>query len=140
MPCMSRSSALVMLVAVALVAVIGCSPAASASPSAAASASPTLTVLEQIAATSEGITAALAAYKDGRNNQAVELVNDAYLSHFEFVEAPLEAVDPELNELLEDKIREDLRAKMTAAAPIDEVTALGSEIVELLAQASDKLK
>jgi hypothetical protein len=133
-----------MFVVVALVSVIGCSSGASsspsASPSAAASASSTLTVLQQIAATSEGITAALEAYKGGRNNQAIELVNDAYLSHFEFVEGPLEAVDAELTERLEDKIREDLREKMTAGASIDEVTTLATEIVELLAQASDKLK
>lgn len=118
-------------------AVGGCSTAASPSPSPSTAVIP---VADQIAATAAGIQAAIASYAAGQNNKALEEVNDAYLEHFEFVEAPLEAVDAELNETLEDKIREDLRAAITAGKPIDEVTALGTEIAALLAEAAAKLQ
>jgi hypothetical protein len=120
-----------------VLALAACSTAASPSPS---PSGPVVPVADQIAATAAGIQAAMTSYAAGQNNKALEEVTDAYLEHFEFVEAPLEAVDAELTETLEDKIREDLRDMITAGKPVDEVTALGTEILGLLAQAATKLE
>jgi hypothetical protein len=54
----------------------------------------------------------LASYKSGNPAAAEEQVSEAYLSHFEHVEGPLEKVDAELVEELEDGIREGLRASV----------------------------
>ncbi len=59
---------------------------------------------------------ALAAYKNGDANTAAELVDQAYLEHFELVEGPLGEIDPELNEQIEQGTREDLRALIADGA------------------------
>lgn len=114
-------------------------PGPSSSPPPGASTS-ALSVVEQITATSARISATMTSYAAGQNDKALEAVTDAYLEHFEFVEGPLGAVDAELAETLEDKIRVDLREAITVGRPIEEVTALGTEIVGLLAQAAAKLE
>ena len=84
--------------------------------------------ISEIAAVRSGLDEALSTYESGDAEQADKQVGDAYLEHFELVEGPLEEVDAELNEKLEDSIREELREKMQADAPQTEVAKLVSDI------------
>ena len=132
----ARSRLVIAGIMVAAVAV-ACttSPAASTGPSAAAP-----TVQEQIAATTRGLDDALAAYKAGDAARADQLAGDAYLEHFEFVEGPLEAVDKELTEEIEELIRDELRAAIKAGKPAAEIEALVNEAKTDLATAATKLR
>jgi high-affinity iron transporter len=64
----------------------------------------------ELDATREGLQQARTTYRQGDTAAADEQVSSAYVDHFEQVEGPLEEKDHELNEQLEDTIREDLRA------------------------------
>jgi hypothetical protein len=70
--------------------------------------------ITEIEATRIRLEKAVDEAKSGRAQQADELVSEAYVQHFEKVEGPLEEADHELNEKLEDTIREDLRAAVKA--------------------------
>ena len=70
--------------------------------------------IDEIGAVEDGLAAALAAYEKGDADQAEELTSTAYLEHFELVEGPLEEADAELNEHLEELIREELRKRGAA--------------------------
>ena len=59
---------------------------------------------KEAAETREALTAALATYKSGDKSAAEEQVAEAYVSHFEEVEGPLESRNEELNEDLEHAI------------------------------------
>ena len=96
------------------------------------------TTTEEAAATSQqaiaeigevrgGLTQGLAAYQAGNAEEADTLIGDAYLEHFEIVEGPLEEVDPELNEELEELISTEIRDEIKAGAPVKEVQALVQE-------------
>src|SRR5919202_4257417 len=52
------------------------------------------------------LDSAVASLKEGDAKAAENAVSEGYLQHFEKVEGPLEDVDAELNEKLEDRIRE----------------------------------
>jgi hypothetical protein len=93
----------------------------------------------QIAEVRTGLADALATYKAGDESAADEQVGDTYLQHFELVEGPLEEVDHELTEELEDAIREELRDKMKAGAPAVEVQRLVEEIEAKLDDAESAL-
>ena len=110
-------------------------PAASVAPSA-----PVLTVQQQIVATSTGLDEALAAYKAGDTAKADQLAGDAYLEHFEFVEGPLEAVDAEMTEELEELIRDELREAIKAKKAVAEIEALVNEAKTDLLAAAAKLQ
>ena len=125
---------LVVIGAAALVAACT-TPAASVAPSAS-----TLTVQEQITATKAGLDEALAAYQTGDEAKADQLAGDAYLEHFEFVEGPLDAVDKELTEELEDLIRDDLREAIKAGKPVSEIEAMINEARTKLDEAAQKLQ
>lgn len=94
----------------------------------------------QVDATVAGLEKALASYKAGDKKAADREVGDAYLKHFELVEGPLEDRDRELNEELEDGIREELRGKIRAGAPKAEVEKLVSELTADLDKAKSALK
>jgi hypothetical protein len=96
--------------------------------------------IAEIVAVRSGLTEALATYRAGDGAQADEQVGDAYLRHFELVEGPLEQVDGELNEALEHEIREQLRAKIRAGAPVREVQSLVSQIDARLDEADKALR
>ena len=83
--------------------------------------------IEEAEATRGGLEEAAAAYEKGDEAEAEQLAGDAYLEHFEIVEGPLEEVDPELNESLEELIREELRTAITDGAPAGDVSALVEE-------------
>jgi hypothetical protein len=80
------------------------------------------------------------AMKEGDPKAAENAVSEGYLQHFEKVEGPLEKVDAELNEKLEDGIRENLRAKIRDGGSVAEVTRMISAIKGDLATAEQKLQ
>jgi hypothetical protein len=67
-------------------------------------------------------------------------VSEGYLEHFEDVEGPLDKVDHELNEKLEDGIKGDLRDRIRSGAPVAEVERLIARLDADLATAERKLK
>jgi high-affinity iron transporter len=79
------------------------------------------TALREAGETRDALRAALATYKQGDKAAAEEQVSEAYLQHFEEVEGPLGRADDELNEKLEDAIREELRADIRAGRPAAEI-------------------
>ena len=109
------------------------------STDAEASITPAMAI-DEIGAVEDGLAAALAAYEKGDADQAEELASTAYLEHFELVEGPLEEADEELNEHLEELIREELRNAITDGAPIDEVKKLVAEANDGLDEARTVLK
>src|SRR3954451_2301306 len=83
---------------------------------------------------------AVASLKEGDARAAENAVSEGYLQHFEKVEGPLEEVDAELNEKLEDGIREELRAKIRDGGSVAEVTRMVSDLKADLATAEQKLR
>ena len=109
------------------------------STDAEASITPAMAI-DEIGAVEDGLAAALAAYEKGDADQAEELTSTAYLEHFELVEGPLEEADEELNEHLEELIREELRNAITDGAPVAEVKKLVAEANDGLDEARTVLK
>ncbi|HEX2387867.1 MAG TPA: hypothetical protein VHI96_02055 [Solirubrobacterales bacterium] len=101
------------------------------STEAEASVTPAMAI-EEIGAVEDGLAASVAAYEKGDADQAEELASTAYLEHFELVEGPLEEADEELNEHLEELIREELRAAITEGAAV-------ADVKKLVAEANDGL-
>jgi hypothetical protein len=96
-----------------------------------------LTEIDQV---EQGLADAEAAYRKGDADRAEELAGTAYLEHFELVEGPLEEADEELNEHLEELIREELRTAITDGAPVSQVEALVDEANAGLDDARKALK
>jgi hypothetical protein len=94
----------------------------------------------EAAKTRAALKQAVAQLKAGDRKGAENTVSDGYLQHFEDVEGPLDAVDHELKEHLEDGIRGDLRSKIRDGAPVAEVERLAASLDADLAQAEQKLK
>jgi hypothetical protein len=101
--------------------------------------SPTV-ALKEVGETRDALKAALAAYKGGDRTGAQEQVAEAYVSHFEEVEGPLEGKDDELKEDLEHAISGDLRASMKAGRPAAQVEAQVKAIVADLDKAEAALR
>jgi hypothetical protein len=83
---------------------------------------------------------AVASLREGDAKAAENAVSEGYLQHFEKVEGPLGAVDAELNEKLEDGIREDLRDKIRDGGSVAEVTRMVGDLKADLATAERKLR
>ena len=98
------------------------------------------TARQEVGETREALNAALATYKKGDKAAANEQVAEAYVSHFEEVEGPLEVKDPELKERLEESISTELRRAMRSKAPAAEVTAAVQEVVADLTKAEAMLR
>jgi high-affinity iron transporter len=116
-----------------------CGSSDSSSESTQQSASPTVAVNE-VGKTRAALKAALQTYKDGDAASAQEQVAEAYVSHFEEVEEPLEAKDAELKEALEHAISDDLRADMKAGKSPATVAARVNKIVADLDKAEAALR
>jgi hypothetical protein len=101
-----------------LVAVAGCGGGSDNEEHTTASPA---TARKEVAATRAALRDALASYKSGDKAKAVDQVSEAYVSHFEEVEGPLEGKDDELKESLEHAIADDLRADMKAGRPASAV-------------------
>lgn len=95
--------------------------------------------IAQIGQVRSGLAQALATYEAGDASKADEQVGDTYLQHFELVEGPLDKVDHELNEQLEDTIREELRERIRAGAGTAKVAALVREVDRKLNAAEQAL-
>ena len=94
----------------------------------------------EAAATRVSLQKALAQVKAGNRKAADNTVSEGYLQHFEDVEGPLDKVDHELNEKLEDGIKDDLREKIKSGAPASEVERLVATLDADLATAERKLR
>ena len=103
-----------------------------------AKASPQQAITE-IAAVRTALGQAVDQVKAGDKAAADSTVSEAYLQHFEKVEGPLEERDHELNEKLEDSIREELRDTIKTGSAT-EVETLVEEIEGDLTTAEAKLK
>jgi DNA anti-recombination protein RmuC len=86
------------------------------------------------------LDSALSSLKEGDAKAAEEAVSEGYLQHFEKVEGPLGKVDAELNEQLEDTIREELRDTIRNGGSVEQVTRMISEIKADLETAEQKLR
>lgn len=78
--------------------------------------------------------------RDGDADAAEELVSNAYLEHFELVEGPLEDIDAELNEELEELLREEMRAALADGESASAYAKLVAEAERGLEQARRKLE
>jgi len=92
----------------------------------AATATPEQAITE-VGEVRSGLDESLAAYEGGDAEAAEQLAGDAYLEHFELVEGPLEEADAELNEELEELIREELRAAIVDGEAASKVEGLVDE-------------
>lgn len=135
----SRSLAPVFLAAGLLA--VGCGDGDSSGEKAEAEAAATpQQAIAEIGRVRAGLTAGLAAYAEGDAEKAEQLVGDAYLEHFELVEAPLEERDEELNEELEELISIEIRQEMKQGASRVEVEKLVNEAERELTSAEKVLK
>src|SRR3954468_8617876 len=88
----------------------------------------------------KALDSAVSSMREGDAKAADNAVSEGYLEHFEKVEGPLEKVDQELDEKLEDSIREELRGRIQDGASVAEVTRMVSAIKADLATAEQKLQ
>jgi hypothetical protein len=95
---------------------------------------------KEVGETRDALNAALASYKKGNKAAANEQVAEAYVSHFEEVEGPLEDKDAELKESLEHAIADELRTSMKAGKPASEIEAQVKAIVADLDKAEAALQ
>src|SRR5688500_5502328 len=79
-----------------------------ASPAAEEESTPAEAV-QEIGAVRTGLGQALEQLRAGDRKAAEETVAESYLQHFEKVEGPLDKVDHELNEELEETLKGELR-------------------------------
>jgi DNA anti-recombination protein RmuC len=86
------------------------------------------------------LDSALASLREGDAKAAENAVSEGYLQHFEKVEGPLEKVDQDLNEELEDGIREELRDMIRSGGSVEQVTKMIGEIKADLDTAEQKLR
>ena len=136
----SRSLAPTVLLVAGLLAA-GCGDGDSSGEKAEAEAGTTpQQAIAEIGRVRAGLTAGLAAYAEGDAEKAEQLVGDAYLEHFELVEAPLEERDEELNEELEELISTEIRQEMKQGASRGEVEKLVEEAERELTSAEKVLK
>src|SRR3954471_11344485 len=77
--------------------------------------------LTEITAVKAGLDRAAAQVKAGHSAAAEETVSNTYVDHFEKVEGPLDKVDHELNEELEEGISTDLRKEIAGGATAAQV-------------------
>jgi hypothetical protein len=75
------------------------------------------------------LTEAKKEYAKGETDEALRLATKAYLDNFEYLESSVGAQDPELNEEVEEMMREELRDMIKNGAPADEVSSHIDEIL-----------
>jgi hypothetical protein len=120
-------------------AVAACGGSDSSSSTESENSSPSV-ARKEVGETRAALNAALASYKHGNKAAANEQVAEAYVSHFEEVEGPLENKDSELKESLERAIADDLRASMKAGRRASEIEAQVKAIVADLDKAEAALQ
>jgi hypothetical protein len=121
--------------------VAGCGDGDSSSEKAEAEAAATpQQAISEIGQVRAGLTAGLDAYAKGDAEKAEQLIGDAYLEHFELVEAPLEERDEELNEELEELISTEIRQEIKQGASQVTVEKLVEEAERELTSAEKVLR
>jgi len=98
------------------------------------------TARKEVGETKDALNAALATYKSGDKAGAQDQVAEAYVSHFEEVEGPLDKQDHALKEELEHAISSELRGSMKAGRPAAAVAAQVRAIVADLDKAKAALR
>ncbi len=78
-------------------------------------------------------------YRAGDAEAAAELSAEAYLEHYEVIEAEVIEQAPEVNEELEPLLGADLRRRITAGAPAAEIEQMVRRAEELLDEALEAL-
>lgn len=135
----SRSPAPAALLAVALLAP-GCGDGDSSEKEEQEAAATPLEAISEIGKVRVGLAAGLSAYARGNAEKAEQLIGDAYLEHFELVEAPLEERDEELNEELEELISTEIRQEIKEGAGVPRVEALVEQAEHELTNAEKALR
>jgi ABC-type enterochelin transport system substrate-binding protein len=132
-------TALVSLALVSALALAACGGESESEEAAEQNATPAQARAE-IVEVRNALDTAVAELKEGDAKAADNTVSEGYLEHFEKVEGPLEKVDGQLNEKLEDSIREELREKIQDGGSLAEVTQMVNAIKADLATAEQKLQ
>lgn len=96
--------------------------------------------LAQISAVKAGLDKAAAQVEAGDGKAAEETVSNTYVDHFEQVEDPLEKVDHELKEELEEGISTELRGEISSGAPAAKVKRHVAALKADLDEAAGKLR
>ena len=136
---MKLRTALVSLALVCALGLVACGGESGSEEAAEQNATPAQARAE-IGEVRKALDTAVAELKEGDAKAADNTVSEGYLEHFEKVEGPLEKVDGELNEKLEDSIREDLRETIQDGGSVAEVTQKIDAIKADLATAEQKLQ
>ena len=136
---MKLRTALVSLALVSALALAACGGESESEEAAEQNATPAQARAE-IGEVRKALDTAVAELKEGDAKAADNTVSEGYLEHFEKVEGPLEKVDGQLNEKLEDSIREDLRETIQDGGSVAEVTQKIDAIKADLATAEQKLQ
>jgi hypothetical protein len=96
--------------------------------------------VREIQATSQGYTQAQQAFAQGDTARALELLNTAYLEHFERTEGWIDQViSKEYRESVEAAISRDLRRKVRDGAPAAEISAQFPIALQRLQEAQARL-
>jgi hypothetical protein len=103
------------------------------------STSPALAI-QEIAAVKAGLDTAAQQVRNGDSKAAEETVSNTYVDHFEKVEGPLDKVDHELNEELEEGISTDLRKEISGGASAAAVSKHVNQLKADLDTAAEKLR
>lgn len=136
---MKLRTALVSLALVSAFALAACGGESESEEAAEQNATPAEARAE-IGEVRTALDTAVTQLKEGDAKAADNAVSEGYLEHFEKVEGPLDKVDGELTEKLEDSIREELRDKIQDGGSVAEVTQMVSAIKADLATAEQKLQ
>jgi DNA anti-recombination protein RmuC len=96
--------------------------------------------VSEIGQTRAALEASMVALKAGDRQKAEDTVAEGYLQHYEKVEGPLEKVDPELKEQIEDTINEEIRDKIKAGGSVAEIRKLVDETKSNLDKAVGELR
>jgi DNA anti-recombination protein RmuC len=137
---MSLRTAAVSLALVSALIVAACGGSDTESEEAAEQQATPAQARAEIGEVRKALDSAVASLRDGDAKAADNAVSEGYLQHFEKVEGPLGKVDAELNEKLEDSIREELRETIQDGGSVGEVTRMVSAIKADLATAEHKLR
>jgi hypothetical protein len=136
---MRRTASLALIAGSLVLVACGGDDSSSSEESERESATPA-TAVNEVGETRDALKTALATYRDGDAATAQEQVAEAYVSHFEEVEGPLEDKNEELNEDLEHAISGDLRDSMKAGKPVAAVERQVNDILADLDKAEAALR
>jgi hypothetical protein len=96
--------------------------------------------VSEIAKVKAGLDKAVTQVEAGDSAAAEETVSNTYVDHFELVEGPLDKVDHELNEELEEGIREELTEEVKSGAPAAQIKKHVTQLKADLDTAAEKLQ